>query len=277
MAATQILRVVARLCAGALLSAEAAAGHDYWLELSTYRPRPGERVAVLQRVGERLEGETLPRNSQRIGRFESVAPGGVPAPIPGRDGFDPAGVLVIDSAGAWRAVYQGRPSYIELDAAKFGAHLELEGIAGIGELRKKLGEAKKPAREAFSRSAIGVACAQGPSPPRVWEPVGLELEIVPESDLCSAKPGDEIGFRLLKSGQPAAGVLMKALDGASASDPLEVRTDATGRFRFRLPRGGVWLVKGVAMERAAGDARAEWRSAWASLTFELSEGATSRR
>jgi uncharacterized GH25 family protein len=257
-----------------LAGARGAGAHDYWLELSSFHPEVGERVAVTHRVGERLEGEAVPRNPLAIVRFDALSPAGATDPVAGRDGFDPAGVVAIDAAGAWRVVYQGSDSLVELAPEKFDAYLELEGLDAIRVQREKLGEGKKAAREAFSRSAIAFGCAGGAkaSSSAARRPVGLELEIVPDGDLCAAKPGAEVGFRLLRLGQPAAGVLMVALDRTSAAEPMKLRSDAQGRFRFRLPRAGLWLIKGVAMERAAGIPNADWKSRWASLTFELAGG-----
>ena len=259
----------------ALTGAAAAQAHDYWLELSTFRPEVGERVTVTHRVGERLIGEPVPRNPLAIVRFEVESPAGTSAPVDGRDGFDPSGVVPIDARGSWRIAFQSANTLVELAPEKFDAYLEMEGLASIREKKEKLGEGKKPAREAFSRSAIAVACAGAlvAPPPAARGPVGLELEIVPDVDLCSARSGQEIGFRLLRLGQPAPEVLMMALDRESVAEPMKIRTDAKGRFRFRLPRAGFWLIKGVAMERAEGIANADWKSRWASLTFELAEGA----
>jgi uncharacterized GH25 family protein len=53
------------------------------------------------------------------------------------------------------------------------------------------------------------------------------------------------------------------------SEKLTARTDNDGRVRFRLPQGGMWLVKAVHMIPAPAGSNAEWASFWASLTFEL--------
>src|SRR5687767_78702 len=89
----------------ALAAAGGAGAHDYWLELSSFRPKAGDRVTVSHRVGERLAGDPVPRNPLAILRFDATSPAGVASPIPGRDGIDPAGILSLASAGAWRIVY----------------------------------------------------------------------------------------------------------------------------------------------------------------------------
>jgi hypothetical protein len=272
-----MMRLPARLLVGGLLSFlldSPLSAHDYWLELSSWAPAPGESVVVTHLVGERLAGETVGRNPAAIVRFGAVEAEGASRPVTLEPVAHRAGRFVARGAGATRIVYQSLPAFATLSPATFDRYLAEERLDSIRALRGKLGEVERPAREAFSRSAIAVACGPGKGSPAVppWHPVGLELEIVAESDPCGAAPGRELAFRLLRDGRPAAGVVMRALARGRPDPPLEAVSDAEGRFRFRFDAPGLWLIKGVAMERAAGLAEAEWRSRWASLTFELAAG-----
>ena len=51
--------------------------------------------------------------------------------------------------------------------------------------------------------------------------------------------------------------------------------ESAGRATFRLPHAGVWLVKAVHMIPFDGG-KADWQSFWASLTFEIVDGAVVR-
>ena len=251
--------------------ASASRAHDYWLRLSNDRPPAGERVAVSHFVGEELAGEPVPRNPFAIARFEAVTPAGS-RPVVGLDGVSPSGYFVADAARHTTVVYQSRNSFVELESAKFERYLELEGLESIGALRRQLGEESRVAREAFARSAKVLACAPGGDSARRSLPaaaVGLDLEIVPGSDLCIARPGDRIPFRLLLHGAPAADLLVVARSEAAPAAPLSARTDEQGRVELELGRAGFWLVKAVQMERAEGTPDVEWQSRWASLTFTL--------
>ncbi|MGE0640382.1 MAG: DUF4198 domain-containing protein [Thermoanaerobaculia bacterium] len=265
-------QTAARILFAALLPglASASRAHDYWLRLSNDRPPAGERVAVSHFVGEELAGEPVPRNLFAIARFEAVTPAGS-RPVVGLDGVAPAGYFVADEALRTTVVYQSRNSFVELEAAKFERYLELEGLESIGALRRQLGEESRVAREAFARSAKALACAPGGDSTRRSPPaaVGLDLEIVPGSDLCIARPGDRIPFRLLLHGAPAAGLLVVARNEGAPAAALSARTDEQGRVELELGRAGFWLVKAVQMERAEGVPDVEWQSRWASLTFTL--------
>lgn len=261
----------------ALALAPALSAHDYWLELSRFRPGAGEGVLVSHRVGEQLAGEPVPRNPLAIVRFDLVAADGTTTPVPGRDGFDPSGFVQIGGAGPARIVFQSTRSFVELLPEKFSDYLELEGLEKIGRERLRLGKGRELAREAFSRSAAAQLCIAMPgregkraAPPA---PLGLDLEIVPDGDLCGKVAGSEVGFRVLFHGQPVEGLLAMALSRTHPGGALGARTDRHGHVTFRLDRPGFWLIKAVEMRALADEPKADWESFWASLTFDLAASA----
>jgi uncharacterized GH25 family protein len=92
---------------------------------------------------------------------------------------------------------------------------------------------------------------------------------VPEKDPYALRRGDELPVRLLWQGRPLGGALVSALPYASPESKESLRSDRDGRVRFRGLGPGVWLVKAVQMVRVTSDPNADWRSVWASLTFEV--------
>lgn len=258
------------------VSATSLQAHDYWLEPSDWEPAPGSRVMVTHLVGEHLAGEPVGRNLAAIVRFEALLADGSALPVPLAPGAERRGVLTLTGAGPARIVYQSLSAFATLSPSKFEAYLEEEGLQHVLQQRERLGEEEKMAREAFSRSAVAVVCGgsvasahAAKSPGAPVTPTGLELEIVPEGDLCNAAVGSELSFQLLRDGAPVAGWLVRALARDRPEADLETRTDAEGRFRLRFAKAGVWLLKAIQMERAVGMPEADWRSRWASLTFRL--------
>ena len=241
----------------ALLVAAPAAAHDFWIEPTSFTPAPNDLVKLKLWVGERLEGETLPRNDRLIERFGAIQ-GGVETPVLGLDGSDPAGLLRPAAAGGLIVVYRNGRSNVTLEQAKFDEYLALEGLPKV-----KLGP------EVYSRCAKSLIAVGGRGDAAFTKPVGLKLELVPETDPTTLRPGAKLAVRLLYEGKPLAKALVMALDAASASSPQKVRSDASGRAAFTLPRAGPWLVKVVHMIPAPKDAHADWESFWASLTFEI--------
>lgn len=240
----------------AVLAAGPARAHDFWIEPSSFTPAPGELVPLTLRVGEYLEGETVPRNDARIERFAVIADHGE-ARVVGHDGDDPAGVMRGENPGGAVVVYRSLPSRVELDAPKFESYLELEGLPQV-----------KAGPELFSRCAKALVAVGGKGSAAFTRPAGLRLEIVPEADPYTLAQGSPLPVRVLYEGKPLQDVMVVALDLASAGRPQRIRTDAAGRARVALPRPGLWLIKAVHMIPAQPAAGATWESFWASLTFK---------
>jgi uncharacterized GH25 family protein len=240
-----------------------ARAHEFWIEPSRYEPSPGELVKLRLLVGQDLEGEGVPRNDVWIERFDAVW-GGNTSHVVGLDGSDPAGLLRPEHDGPLVVAYASLPSYIEIDPDKFEAYLASEGLDAPRRARAKAGAQGTRGRERFSRCAKTLIWVGGRTGPAATAPVGLSLEIIPES-----ASGSTMTFRLLDHGKPLSGVLVKARDRGSAREPLQGRTDAHGRIAFTLPRSGSWMINAVHMVPVRDDPRADWESTWASLTFEL--------
>jgi uncharacterized GH25 family protein len=239
----------------ALLAAAPARAHDFWIEPSSFTPAPGELVKVTLWVGERLEGETMPRNDALIERFAAIGAHGE-GPVVGLDGQDPAGLVRPAGTGGSMIVYRSLRSRVELDATKFEAYLEIEGLPKVSS-----------GPEVFSRCAKALLAVGGKGSASFTQPAGLKLEIVPEADPYALALGASLPVRVLYEGKPLRNALVVAFDRASANEPQRIRTDAAGHARVALPRPGVWLIKAVHMIAAPSDAGAKWESFWASLTF----------
>jgi len=247
------------------------AAHDFWVVPSSFRPAPGGPLAVRLLVGEALQGDAVPRDPMQVERFAVIGPAGE-EPIAGPPGSEPAGYLKAGTPGLHWIVYDSARTRTELPAADFEKALRQEGLERIAELREKRGASGKPATEVYSRCAkslVRVGDGQGRGFDRL---AGLPLELVPEADPSALKVGSagaELPLRLLYGGKPLAGALVAALHTRHREGTIAGRTDAAGRVRLRLPEGGFWLVKAVHMVPAPAEAKAEWESFWASLTFDV--------
>ncbi len=80
------------------------------------------------------------------------------------------------------------------------------------------------------------------------------------------------GVKLLYQGQPVAGALVMAMNKSAPQEVQRVESGADGGAEFQLQRGGLWMVKAVHMVPGAAAEPEDWRSYWASLTFELPAG-----
>jgi uncharacterized GH25 family protein len=237
----------------AVLSTAAIEAHDFWIEPSTFRPSPGETVAIGLRVGEQFAGDPVPRSSL-IERFV-VMQDGREEEITGIEGRDPAGWIQARGGPAIIA-YRSKPSFVELPAAQFEAYLRENGLERIIAARKRRGEQATPGREIFSRCAKAILNGTSAAPAK------LRYEIIPESVV-------PFRGRLLFDGKPLAGALVVATYRDDPRVRLLMRSNPQGRFAFTSPRRGVWLITSVHMIEAPALSKADWESVWASLTLDL--------
>jgi uncharacterized GH25 family protein len=87
------------------------------------------------------------------------------------------------------------------------------------------------------------------------------------------RSGQDLPVRLTYEGRPLPGALVVAMNRANPAAKVTARTDKNGQVAFKLPQGGVWLIKAVHMVPADGT-NADWASFWASVTFEAKNLAT---
>jgi uncharacterized GH25 family protein len=253
-----------------LALAAPASAHEYWLMPERFTAAPGERIGIAHRVGAGWPGETLPRDPARVRRFTLVDAQGERR-IGGAPGADPAGIATLGGPGLATAVYHSTATSLVLDAAAFESYLREEGLERILEQRAAAGASAAPGRERFVRHAkalIAVGEAGAPAAP-FDRAVGLDLELVPETDPRTLAGGGSFAVRLLHLGRPLAGALVKAIPQADGEPRVERRSDEAGRVLLALPSAGVWLINAVHMTPVPPGSDADWQSLWSSLTFAL--------
>jgi len=107
-------------------------------------------------------------------------------------------------------------------------------------------------------------------------PAGLAFELVPDVSPYDLRAGDVLGVRVLRGGAPVPGARVVGVSAASHDAGVDARTDDDGRAAVRLGAAGPWLLSSVDLTLPPDPSVTEWRSDWASLTFDLATAATRR-
>jgi uncharacterized GH25 family protein len=242
--------------------------HDMWIVPTTFSPATGQVVGVRFFVGQDMIGDPLPRDPALVNQFVVEDAAGR-KPVYGRDGADPAGMMRVAMPGLFVIGYRSNPSAIQLPAAIFNQYLKDEGLDAVAAVRSRRNETGAPAHEQFSRCAKSLVLSGSASEAQHDRQLGFTLELVAERNPYALRDGEDLPVRLTYENRPLAGALVVAMNRRNPSAKLAARSDKDGRVRFRLPSGGMWLIKAVHMIPAPSGANAEWASFWASLTFEL--------
>lgn len=263
------------LMALVLLSVQPVAAHDYWIEASNFQLKTGDRVLFYLRVGNQFNGEPAVFSTQWVKRFQ--IDGATEQNQVQMLRSDPAGMARMQERGLQVVSFENRPTYLELPAERFDKYLRTEGLEAIRAARQEAGVSDQPGKESYARCAkallwVGDDEPSGDGLPHLNKPVGLTLELLPETNPYQLKAPAPMSVQLLYEGQPVAGVMVMALNKSAPDEVQRIQSGPDGRAEFNLHRSGLWLVKAVHMVPAEAQAKEDWRSHWASLTFELPVG-----
>jgi hypothetical protein len=163
---------------------------------------------------------------------------------------------------------ESKPRSLELQPAEVKEYLrEIGAWESIGHKWESEGKGKW--RESYTKHAktyvrVGRAERDGS-----WDrPVGMELELVPESDPTQLAVGKAFPVRLLENGQPVLEVAIGLVASNAKSGSLS-KTDSEGRVRLRFDRGGWWLIRATVLKPSS-KPDLDWESRFTTLTVFVS-------
>ena len=248
-----------------------ALAHEFWIEPANFRPPVGKPLDVNLLVGQEFRGDTMIYLPESFERFITVNARGK-QDVAGQPGDDPAARLIPADPGLLLVAYQSTRYSLNMDGDTFEKYLEKEGLNAIRAVRAERKQQDKPVREVYSRCAKSLIAVDGRDDGLdASRPIGLRLEIVPQTRISQLNPGQSLEVQLLYENRPLANALLVAFSKKKSKTPLMQRTDSEGRARFVLPQTDVWMLSAVHMIPAPADAKADWESFWASLSFENGE------
>lgn len=247
--------------------------HEFWLEPVRFRLDPGEGFRMRFFVGENLMGENWGNKSKRLLSMTHYMPNNVQQDLlKTATESDSAYVdLRFNEEGTHLVAVSSKNSFIELDAAKFNAYLEEDGLREVLEHRRKTHTDTLPARELYSRFSKCILQVSEPLSATFGQKVGTPLEILPITNPYALRQGERMAIKVLYDGVPLPNALVKIWhrQGGGGTRKQELRTNIKGNLSFAVDAKGVWMVSLVHMVPAADPAQADWQSYWASLTFGM--------
>jgi uncharacterized GH25 family protein len=246
------------------------AAHDFWLDPSTFNAEIGDQISLTLRVGENLQGDTLPYINDWFSDYRIVSDDGE-RPVEGIMGDDPAGKFIAGTPGLHLIGYRSTNNFVELESQKFHDYLVQEGLEYVVEIRKGRGDGDAAGREDYSRCAKTLVSVGDQHSGKIFNhPLGYTLELIPEKNPYTMIPGDTLPVQLLYLTEPIEDVLVVAFTQEEPDKKVSARTNRDGRVYLPLATAGVWLIKAVhIIETPPSNTTADWESFWASLTFRL--------
>ncbi|SDY33320.1 DUF4198 domain-containing protein [Hymenobacter psychrophilus] len=267
-----------------LTASTALLANEFWLEPTRFVVAPGARVHLRRLSGEDFRGQPWAGRRARLELLRHYAPGApfldlltasASAANPTATTDTIQSTVTLHQPGTHLVALVTNNAIITLEAARFSAYLQQEGLDNVLALREQRGQTTEPGREAYRRCAKTLVQAGPPNPAdtaRAWaRPVGLPLELVPEQNPYHLAPEAPMTVRVLRAGQPVAGQLVVLWRRGAQPQALlqKIRSNQNGRVLLHLSGPGQYLVSTVRMESAPAAAGADWQSTWSTLTFGL--------
>lgn len=250
-----------------------ALAHEFWIDPEAFFIAPGENLVANLRNGEEFEGVSMSYVPRRFERFEIIQNGTV-AEVTGRIGDRPALDQAITGDGLAIVVHETterRISWREWD--RFAGFVEHKDLGDIVAMQAARGLDQDNVREGFIRyakSLVAVGSGDGAD-----ARVGLRTEIVALDNpyAMSADAPLRVQAWLDDAPRPDVQVELFAMAPGGTVEVTLHRTDDDGIATLPVAPGHRYLVDAVAMEPVEPVASddPEWRTLWASLTFQMPE------
>lgn len=173
-----------------------------------------------------------------------------------------------------------KPKFIEIEAPKFEEYLTDEQARAVLEARHSAGQRDQTGREYYTKFSKTFVEVGDQEAPEYLKPIGHKLEIIPLSNPCRWRVGDEVSVRVLLDGKPAAKLRVSSgREGLPEHTYVEhVLTDSEGTARFKPARSGLWFIRthfigpaGSQRHENSDVPAADWESFWASITFRIQD------
>lgn len=235
-----------------------AHAHNIWLEPQPMTPPAGTLVDVRIRIGDGKTMRDATLQADRVLRFE-VRGSGEPRPISLEPGEIPASQFRAES-GPSVVVAETNPKHIDLKAATFNLYLREEGLTSVIAERKKRGEWDRTSREDYMR-CMKALIRTNRTQPLVDKAVGCPYELVLTRVVSRTHT-----IQTMRHGEPEGGLQVRIWNLTTGRIWKTVRSDKSGKITLPIPPGR-WLATSVAMRRSS-ELQSDWRSDWASLTWE---------
>lgn len=255
----------------ALTLSSAAAAHTFWLEPVQHDPQPEEEVRVAFRVGDAGDSSDWGLYWERIAALRLYGPDGVidqqravRTTGPGERG---TARVSIAEPGNYVLGFESIPSLSDLEAEQFNRYVEHEGLRAIAAHREASARTSVRGTELYSRRAKALFQVGEGQAGDVTLPIGHTLEIVPLSSPFSMTEGEILTLQVLWRGEPLEGASLAVVRPFAGNDVQTLITDAQGKASFALKHGSRYLLSTVWGVPAPNDARADYFTIFASLTF----------
>lgn len=244
--------------------------HEFWLEPVKYKVKVGEELIVDFKVGENFQGQPWDLSKHKVEQMNLHEKSGIQdqlANVPKEKNRRLK--IPMTSEGTKVVAMKSNAAFIEIDAEKFNAYLEEDGLEEAQKWRVEHKQENRGGTEFYTRYAKLIAQV-GNTLDDTWKKsVGHRLEIMPKQNPGSMKAGDYMDCIITWEGKVVPHIKVKVWGHVGNRIFLQnIYSEDDGSIRFPISASGPWMVSTVKMQRSK-TVGAEWESSWASLVFNV--------
>jgi len=249
-----------------------ATAHEFWMQPKKFRYAVGEEVKIDFLVGENFSGENWDLTKHKVELAQVISAYGKKVLTPAIKPTKGNNLTYkLANEGTHLFSITSNEAYIELEAPKFNAYLEEDGLDEILALRKKNNQLDKPSRENYSRYAKLLVQSGNKNDDVFKRKLGLKVEIIPLQNPYTLKSGDYLECEVQYEGKPLPHQLVKVWGFIGNTAFLQnVYTENDGRLKFPISNTGPWMVSFVKMIEST-KPNIDYESMWASLVFGIEQ------
>jgi uncharacterized GH25 family protein len=160
-----------------------------------------------------------------------------------------------------------QPRVIELEPDQVEEYLRDVGASDL--VRQRWQASGQRWRERYTKHAKTFVRVGEAGPDRSWsQPVGMYLELVPQSDPTALTDGDDLTIEVLRDGSSLPGFAVGSVREGAASVGALQKSDAGGLVTVHLDGAGRWLLRGTLLHAAPGP-DVDWESHFTTLTLDV--------
>lgn len=254
-----------------------AFAHDFWIAPQSYQLEKPGAVPTAIMVGHPKDRSLWPINPHRVISLKSHGANGVTDHQDRISTLLPNGrlLLSLDTPGTHMLMIETTSASSILPAKSFNSYLDEEGLTPIITDRARKETQNEEGREIYSRrgkALIQVGPLDEKSARYVTRPLGMTLEIVPQTHPYALDAGAQMSATVYYRGKAAPGVSVGLISlDTDAGLVKTLKTNAKGHVTFKRPKSGQWMLHAVWSDALEDTSEADYDTIFSSLSLGFKE------
>lgn len=238
--------------------------HELWLEPKKFNLLPNQKLEAHIKVGQNLNGDSFPYISAETSKLNLFL-NKTKIQLKHRDGDYPAIQVNLNKRGTYILTYESTPEILKYENfEKFTLFLQEQGLWD-----KRIFVPTNDIIESYTRFAKSII--------QVGDSYGADFksdllfELVAKDPIKNFKTRSNILVKLFYDNQPYQNSQISIFRlHQNKLDIYKVVTNNRGEAKIPTKEGGIFLLSSVYLSNIAqSKTESQWKSLWASLTFEI--------